>query len=143
MPNFEKIFVVETDASQHGLGATLMQEGHPIAYYSKILGLRARNKSIYEKELMAIVFAILKWKHYLLGRRFKVKTDQQNLTHLLEQREVHGDYQKRLMKLMGFDFAIEYNSGKNNLVVDALARVTHNGIELGALLSSQGIHWHN
>ena len=55
---------------------------------------------------------------------------------------MHGDYQKWLMKLMGFDFMIEYNLGKNNLVADALSRVTHNGIELGALLSSQGIDWH-
>ena len=40
-----------------------MQERHPIAYYSKTLRILARNKSIYEKELMAIVFAVLKWKH--------------------------------------------------------------------------------
>ena len=143
MANFEKLFVVETDASQHGLGAVLMQDRHPLAYYSKILGIRARKKSIYEKELMAIVFAILKWKHYLLGRRlFRVKTNQKSLKHLLEQRELHGDYQNWLIKLMGFDFAIEYNPGKNNLVVNALSRATHDGMELGALLSLQEIDWH-
>ena len=91
IPNFERMFVVETDATQYGLGAVLMPDRHPIAYYSKISGIRARNKSIYKKELMAIVFAIMKWKHYLFGRRFLVKTDQPSLKHLLEQREVHGD----------------------------------------------------
>lgn len=67
MPNFERLFIVEIDASQYGLGAVLMQDRHSIAFFSKALGIRACNKSIYEKELMAIVFAILKWKHYLLG----------------------------------------------------------------------------
>ena len=70
MPNFQELFVVETDACHHGLGVVLLQEKHPIAFFSKTLGLRASGKSIYEKELMAIVFVVLKWKHYLMGRRF-------------------------------------------------------------------------
>ena len=73
--------MVETDAPQYGLGAVLMQEKHPIAYYSKTLGKGASTKPIYEKELMAIVFAVLKWKHYLLRKRFIVKTDQCSLKH--------------------------------------------------------------
>ena len=90
---------------------------------------------------MAIVFAVLKWKHYLLGRRFTVKTYQSSLKHFLEHREVNGDYRKCLIKLMGFDFAIEYNLGRSNLVADALSRVHHEVIELGSLLSSNGIDW--
>lgn len=60
MPNFQALFVVETDTSHHGLGAFLLQEKHPIAFFSKVLALRASGKSIYEKELMAIAFAVLK-----------------------------------------------------------------------------------
>ena len=93
LPNFDLPFVVEAYASGYGLGAVLLQHGHPIAYFSKTLGVRARGKSIYEKELMAVVLAVLKWRHYLLGRHFVIHSDQQSLKHLLSQREVGPEYQ--------------------------------------------------
>lgn len=60
MPDFTRSFIIETDASTFGLSAVLLQKGHPFAYFSKVLGVQARLKSIYEKELMAIVLAVLK-----------------------------------------------------------------------------------
>lgn len=85
LPDFLKPFVIEINASSHGLGAVLMQHQRPIAYSSQVLPSRARSRSIYEKELMAILFAIQKWRHYLIGRRFVVRTDQKSLKFLLEQ----------------------------------------------------------
>lgn len=139
LPDFSKSFIVETDASNGGVGAFLTQDSHPIAYYSKTLGSRACLKPIYEKELMAIGFAILKWRHYLLGRKFIVKTDQSSLKFLLCQREVGVEYQKWLVKIMGFDFDIIYNPGVTNKVADALSRRPEGEVILTALLTSHNI----
>lgn len=65
IPDFSKQFVLETDASDIGLGAVLMQDGHPISYLSKALSPRNQALSTYEKECMAILLAVDKWRPYL------------------------------------------------------------------------------
>ena len=132
LPDFTKPFMIEADASRIGLGAVLMQDQKPIAYYSHPLPLRARLKSVYERELMAIVFAIQKWWPYLLGQRFVVQPDQQSLKFLLEQRLVSREHQRWLTKLLGYNFEIQHCLGIENKVIDALSRRPE-AVELAAL----------
>jgi len=70
LPDFNKTFIVETNASIIGVGAVLMQEGHPIAFLSKSLGPKQQIISVYEREMLAILQAVTKWKHYLWGTIF-------------------------------------------------------------------------
>lgn len=122
MPDFQKEFIIEADASGLGIGAVLMQGNRPIAYFSKLFGVRTQQKSVYEKELIAICLAVQKWRHYLLGRHFVVRSDQQSLRYITQQREINQDYQKWVTKLLGFDFEIQFKPGSANRVADALSR---------------------
>ena len=84
IPDFEKTFEVETDASKGGIGDVLIQQGHPLAYIGRSLGPKWQKLSVYEKELLAIVFGVQKWEQYLLGHHFIIKTDQKSLKWLLQ-----------------------------------------------------------
>lgn len=107
LPNFKELFEVETDASGVGMGAVLMQNKRPLAYFSRAFPPTHRFKAVYEQELMVIVFAVQKWRPYLLGQRFVVRTDQKSLKFLLEQHVIAGEYQRWIAKLKGYDFGIE------------------------------------
>ncbi|GAU44596.1 hypothetical protein TSUD_187860 [Trifolium subterraneum] len=123
LPNFKMPFILETDASGVGIGAVLHQQGHPIAYFSKKLVPRNQKKSAYFREMLAIAEAIAKFRHYLLGHKFIIRTDQKSLRSLMEQSLQTPEQQEWLHKFLGYDFTIEYKPGKENIAADALSRV--------------------
>ena len=107
LPNFKQPFVVETDASDKGIGAVLMQNQHPLAYLSRALGPQLQGLSTYEKESLAILLAIDRWHPYLRQSPFVIRTDQRALSHLDEQRLTTPWQQKVLTKLLGLHYSIE------------------------------------
>jgi hypothetical protein len=86
LPNFSLPFELETDASAGGIGAVLSQQGRPIAFVSKALGIKNQGLSTYEKEYLAILMAVDQWRAYLQHDEFIIYTDQRSLAHLTEQK---------------------------------------------------------
>jgi hypothetical protein len=122
LPDFPHPFAIETDASAVGVGAVLLQRGHPLAFISKALGSRNQGLSTYEKKYLAILVAVDQWRHYLQSGEFTIFTDQRSLIHLNEQR-LHTPWQQKVFtKLLGLDYKIVYKQGSDNSVADALSR---------------------
>lgn len=110
LPDFDLKFIIETDASNVGIGAVLMQVGHPTS-------------STYIKELYAITGAVQKWRQYLLGHFFVIRTDHKSIKELLQQVIQTLDQRVYLRKLLGCHFRIEYKPGPANRAAYALSRM--------------------
>lgn len=111
LPDFTLPFTVETDACKRGVGAVLAQKGHPIAYLSKALGMTAQTMSTYEKECLAILLAVDKWRPYLQHAPFTIITDHRSLVHLSDQKFTSEMQQKAFVKLMGLQYKLVYRKG--------------------------------
>ena len=122
LPDFTQPFILECDASGEGIGAVLMQNRHPIAFESRKLRGAERLYSIYDKEMLAIMHALVKFRQYLVGGKFVVRTDHNSLRYLLEQKDLNERQQKWVSRIQAYDFDIEYVKGKKNIVADALSR---------------------
>ncbi|XP_061357783.1 uncharacterized protein LOC133302076 [Gastrolobium bilobum] len=121
LPNFIIPFTLETDASGVGIGAMLLQLDHPIAIFSRKLSKLMQAKSIHYREMYAITTAVAKWRQYLLGSPFVIRTDHRSLHHLMSQVIQTLEQQQFLAKLLGFNYSIQYKPGKLNTAEDALS----------------------
>ncbi|GMF43883.1 unnamed protein product [Phytophthora fragariaefolia] len=128
LPDFDKPFIVTTDASHTCVGGVLSQihEGAdlPVAFYSKKLGVHELNWPVHEKELFAINQALHRWRHYLHGTRFDVITDNSACKWFLQHPRVSGRLARWLDFLASFDFKLHHRPGSQNVVADALSHPT-------------------
>ncbi|XP_035542982.1 uncharacterized protein LOC118343747, partial [Juglans regia] len=108
LPNFAKTFEIECDASGIGIGAVLMQEGRPIAYFSEKLSGAAQNYPTYDKEMYALVRALENWQHYLWPKEFVIHTDHESLKHLKGQQRLNKRHAKWVEFIETFPYVIRY-----------------------------------
>ena len=126
-PDFDREFILQTDASDVGLGAVLSQidksgNEHVVAYASKTLSPREKNYSTTEKEAFAIQFGTQHFRVYLLGRKFTISTDHSALSWL-HSMEPKGRIARWLMDLQEFDFEVKHRAGRVHNNADALSRL--------------------
>src|SRR5215470_19535225 len=120
LPNFSKMFEIECDASGIGIGAVLLQEKRPIAYFSEKLSGAALNYPTYDKEMYALVRTLETWQHYLWPKEFVIHTDHESLKHLKGQGKLNRRHAKWVEFIETFPYVIKYKQGKENVVADAL-----------------------
>jgi hypothetical protein len=99
-----------------------MQNRHPIVYQSRKLRGPELLYTIYDKEMLAIMHALAKFRQYLVGEKFVVRTDHNSLKYFLDQKDLNERQQKWVSKIQDYDFDIEFVKGKNIVVADALSR---------------------
>ena len=118
-------FVVCTDACKQGIGGVLMQDGHVISYESRKLKEHEKNYATHDLELAAIIHALKMWRHYLMGKKFELRTDHDGLKYLFEQPNLNARQRRWMELLCEYDFDIKHIKGKENKVFDALSRKMH------------------
>ena len=120
-------FVVETDASNIAIAATLNQGGKPVAFFSRTLQRNELNHSSVEKEAYAVIESIRHWKHYLTGKHFTLITDQKSVSFMFNTKrasKIKNDKINRWRVELGcFDFDIKYRPGEENIPADSFSRL--------------------
>ena len=121
LPNFNKTFELECDASGIGLGGVLLQDGKPVAYFSEKLSGPSLNYSTYDKELYALVRTLETWQHYLWPKEFVIHSDHESLKHIKSQAKLNRRHAKWVEFIETFPYVIKHKKGKENVIADALS----------------------
>eukprot|EP00731_Ephydatia_muelleri_P034946 Em0087g15a len=127
-PDYSRRFVLDTDASDIGIGAVLSQEDATgsevvIAYASRTLSRPEQRYCVTRKELLAAVEFVHHFRQYLLGREFTLRTDHSSLVWLRNFKEPEGQLARWLEKLQEYSFSVVHRQGTKHGNADALSRV--------------------
>ncbi|KAF7642818.1 hypothetical protein LDENG_00250190 [Lucifuga dentata] len=124
-PDFGKPFSLQTDASERGVGAVLLQgpaeDRHPVAFISHKLFPREVRYSAIEKEALAIKWALDSFRYYLLGREFILETDHRTLQWLERMKDTNGRITRWYLAMWPFRFTIHHIPGRDNITADYLS----------------------
>ncbi len=138
-PNFDLPFLLQTDASDRGLGAVLAQvvggEERPVLYLSRKLSKRETRYSTVEKECLAIRWAVLTLRYYLLGREFTLCSDHAPLQWLHRMKDTNARITRWYLALQPFKFKVVHRPGVQMAVADFLSRNGGGGLQAGELTS--------
>jgi len=121
-PQFDKPFLIHTDASDKQIGGVVMQDNRPLGFFSKKLTSTQKRYPVTEQELLAIAETLKYFKHMLLGHEITVKTDHKNLTYPTSTHTSDRVLRQRLL-LEEYGVKLEYIKGEKNIVADALSRL--------------------
>ena len=129
--DFNQEFVVETDASDFCIAATLNQQGRPVAFFSRTLsGCEIKHHAV-EKEAAAIVESIREWRHFLIGRKFQLITDQKSISYMFDNKRKSKIKNVKIarwrIELSQYKFNISYRPGPENVAADTFSRVASVG----------------
>lgn len=140
-PDPDLPFIVTTDASDFAIGAVLEQDQEGvrrvIAYDSKKFSSSERNKTAYEKETLAVLFALRTWRHHLLGpRRFLLQCDNSAVTFLMRQPQLSPQQARWQQTLSEYNYEMRHVPGRDNIAADALSRRPDLQVTAVSLLST-------
>ena len=126
-PRPEATFLLDTDASEHSIGCVLSQEQdgeeRVISYASAALQPAQQRYCVTRKELLAVIRFTRQFRHYLLGQRFRLRTDHASLVWLFRFKTPEGQLARWLEELSQFDFVIEHREGKRHGNADGMSRL--------------------
>ena len=126
-PDFSKPFILDTDASDASIGAILSQvhdgKERVVCYGSRSLTKSERKYCVTRKELLSLVFFVKHYRHYLLGRKFKIRTDHNSLRWLMKTKNPKGQVARWIDALSSYQFDVEHRPGKKHFNADAMSRI--------------------